>query len=795
MRHSRLIFLLVLTLATLTAGAARVVIKGKVVDADHRPLEFVTVRIAGTAIGTTTRTDGSFRLRCESKDTLTVIFSCIGYSESRRQLLNAEGTVTVNQTMQRSEQQLSEVEITQLRKQTGPMRVIEGRKSYRLAADPNASIESMLATTGGVSGAGELSSQYSVRGGSYDENAVYINGMEIYRPLLVTSGQQEGLSAINPDLIDAIGFSTGGFSAEFADKMSSALDIRYRTPVRTGGSLSVSTMGAAATFEQCAGGFSQLHGIRFKRNASLLSTNDTKGEYDPKFLDYQTNLVWKISPALRMSFLGNIAINHYRFTPTDRNTSFGTATDAKQFKVYFDGNEKDRFETWSGSWSLDYMPVKNTMLSLTAGGFLTDELETYDIQGEYWLDEAGTGDAAIGGELGVGRYMEHARNRLKGTVCNISLRGATAISRSNTITYGINATHQKIMERSREWELRDSAGYSLPHDGLNLHMIYALTSNHDMSSNRFSAFIQDQQKIDAASGFWHLTAGLRFTRLTFNEESLISPRVSLGFIPAANPDWALRVAAGVYYQAPFYKEYRIIETDIEGNSRVELNRNIKSQRSVHFIVGSDYTFRIFGRPFKFSTEAYYKALSDLVPYEIENLRIVYSGRNEASGYAAGADFKLFGQFVPGSDSWISFGLMKTQENLRGCKVPLPTDRRYNIGLYLTDYFPGIKRLKFSLRGVLTDGLPVVPPRSSRDKGFFRTPAYKRADIGLNYSIIDERSRLTAVKGLSIGADIFNLFDISNVSSYYWVTDVNGLQYAVPNYLTRRQININMRIEL
>ena len=349
MRHSRLIFLLVLTLATLTAGAARVVIKGKVVDTDHRPLEFVTVRIAGTAIGTTTRTDGSFRLRCESKDTLTVIFSCIGYSESRRQLLNAEGKVTVNQTMQRSEQRLSEVEITQLRKQTGPMRMIEGRKSYRLAADPSSSIESMLATTGGVSGAGELSSQYSVRGGSYDENAVYINGMEIYRPLLVTSGQQEGLSAINPDLIDAIGFSAGGFSSEFADKMSSALDIRYRTPVRTGGSLSVSTMGAGATFEQCAGGFSQLHGIRFKRNASLLSTNDTKGEYDPKFFDYQNNLAWKISPAIRMSFLGNIAINHYRFTPTDRNTSFGTATDSKQFKVYFDGNEKDRFETWWGA--------------------------------------------------------------------------------------------------------------------------------------------------------------------------------------------------------------------------------------------------------------------------------------------------------------------------------------------------------------------------------------------------------------------------------------------------------------
>lgn len=795
MRHFRLILLLILTLATLTASAARIVLKGKVVDTDRRPLEYVTVRIAGTAIGTTTRTDGSFRLRCEPKDTLTLIFSCIGYSESRRRLINAEGTVTVNQTMHRSEQQLSQVEITQLRKQTGPMRLIDGRKSYRLAADPSASIESMLATTGGVSGAGELSSQYSVRGGSYDENAVYINGMEIYRPLLVTSGQQEGLSAINPDLVDAIGFSAGGFSAEFADKMSSALDIRYRTPERAKGALTVSAMGAGATFEQCAGGFSQLHGVRFKRNASLLSTTDTKGEYDPRFFDYQTSLVWKISPKLRMSFLGNIAINHYRFTPTDRNTSFGTATDSKQFKVYFDGNEKDRFETWSGTWSIDYMPAKNTMLSLAAGGFLTDELVTYDIQGEYWLNQAGTGDAATGGELGVGRYMEHARNRLKGTMGNITLRGATAINRSNTLTYGITATHQTIMERSREWELRDSAGFSLPCDGRNLHMIYAVTARHDVSSNRYSAFVEDQFKTDAASGFWNFTAGLRFTRLTFNRENLISPRVSLGFIPAANPDWSVRVAAGVYYQAPFYKEYRIIETDIEGNSTVELNRNIKSQRSLHFIAGTDYTFSIFGRPFKFSTEAYYKALSDLVPYEIENLRIVYSGRNEASGYAAGADFKLFGQFVPGSDSWISFGVMKTQENLRGRKVPLPTDRRYNACLYLTDYFPGIRRLRFSLRGVLSDGLPVVPPRSSRDKGFFRTPAYKRADIGLNYSIIDENTPHTVVKGLSIGADIFNLFDISDVSSYYWVTDVNGLQYAVPNYLTRRQISINLHIDL
>ena len=651
----------------------------------------------------------------------------------------------------------------------------------------------------GVQGSNEMSSQYSVRGGSYDENSVYINGIEVYRPLLVSSGQQEGLSVINPDLVGAIGFSTGGFPAEYGDKMSSVLDITYRQPEAFEGSVSASLMGASLSLGQGSKKFSQLHGVRYKRNSSLLSSMDTKGEYDPTFFDYQTNINWQMSPKFKLSFLGNIALNHYRFTPTNRTTTFGTTTDAKQFTVYFDGHEKDRFETYFGAVSLDYRPSRSTSLSLTGSAYLTDELVAYDISGEYWLDQAGNSN--VGGELGVGRYHEHARNRLKASVLSLALRGETAINPRHTLTYGLNVQGENIMDRSREWELRDSAGFSLPSDGVNLRVIYNLASHHDLSSTRFSAFAQDAWKINTSAGFLTLNAGLRLSYWSFNKELLLSPRITLGFIPEKAPSWALRFATGLYYQSPFYKEYRMPVSDAQGNQTIELNTDIKSQRSFHLIAGTDYTFRALNRPFKLSGEIYYKALSDLVPYEIDNLKIVYSGLNESSGFATGIDMKLFGQFVPGSDSWISLSLMKTSETIKGVKVPRPTDRTYSLGLFFTDYFPKFPKLKFALRGIFMDGLPATAPRSSRDKAYFRMPPYKRVDIGLSYALLSPLKEGESRDGFKrhfksvwLGFDVFNLLDIANVASYYWVTDVNDIQYAVPNYLTRRQLNVRLTVD-
>lgn len=801
MRFSKYIIHIIIFLWTFNLSAANLIVKGRVIDDANEPVVAATVKVAGTSTGTFTNTDGVYRLTIAERDTLELVYSCIGFEEVRRKLIEANGELTINVRLRQNTKELKEVEVTEIKRQMETMQLISP-ESYRMSPDATGgSVEAVIATMSGVSSSNELSSQYSVRGGTYDENSVYINGIEVYRPQLISSGQQEGLSIINPDLVGSVGFSTGGFSAEYADKMSSALDITYRQPEAFEGSVGVSLMGANLAIGQSSGKFSQLHGVRFKRNNSLLSSMETKGEYDPTFFDYQTNLNLRLGEKWSMSFLGNIAVNNYKFKPQNRTTTFGTVNDAKQFTVYFDGHEKDRFETFFGAYTLGYKPSKSTDLSLILSGFLTNELVTYDISGEYWLDQAGTGgEESVGGELGVGRYHEHSRNRLRTSVFEMSLKGDTRLKR-HTLGYGLTLKRESVMERAREWERRDSAGYSLPFDPDALKVVYDLASKQDISSTRFSAFIQDTYRFNTSIGYFNFNGGVRMSYWSFNKEFIVSPRVSVGFVPERNNRWTFRLATGLYYQAPFYKEYRIQEVDAKGNTNVVLNKDIKSQRSFQFILGSDYTFRALNRPFKFSVEAYYKALSDLVPYEIDNLKMVYSGRNESSGYAMGLDLKLFGQFVPGSDSWISASLMKTQEDLNGVKVPRPNDRRYGFALYFTDYFPKIPKLKFSLRGIFNDGLPQTAPRSTRDKGYFRTPAYKRVDVGLQYALLaplkDGESRsgfLRNFKSIWLGLDVFNLLDISNVSSYYWVTDVNRIQYAVPNYLTRRQFNVRLTID-
>lgn len=797
-------FLIFTVLPAIAIHAESVRISGLVTDEKNEPMEFASVRIEGTAIGSTTGLDGRYSLSTPASDTIRVVFSCIGYEDSHRKLITPDSSVTLNVKLQPKSYALQGVEITEIAKQTGTVQKISA-EAGKLAPDATGgSVEGLLTTMGGVTSGNEMSSQYNVRGGTFDENLVYINGIEVYRPQLVSSGQQEGLSIINPDMVGAIGFSTGGFSPRYGDKMSSVLDITYRQPESFEGAVSASLMGASVTLGTSSRRFTQLHGVRYKSNASLLSSMDDKGEYDPRYFDYQTNMTYSLNKKFKVSFLGNIAINNYSFIPHDRTTSFGTSTDAKQFKVYFDGAEKDRFETWFGAMSLSWIPSTKTYLDLMASGFLTNELVSYDISGEYWLDQAGTSGSgnndAIGGELGVGRYHEHARNRLKASVMTLSVKGATGIN-AHTLEYGVNINAEKIRDRSREWELRDSAGYSLPFDPDALRVIYNLESHHDVSSTRAGAFIQDNYRMPTSAGYLNITGGLRFSYWSFNREFLVSPRISVGFIPDKAPRWAFRFATGLYYQSPFYKEYRMTVADTEGNNHIELNNDIKSPMSLQFVAGTDYTFRSFGRPFKLSAEAYYKALSRLIPFEVDNLKVVYTGINESKGFAAGIDMRLYGQFVPGSDSWVSFSLMKTSEDIHGVKVPRPTDRGYSFGLYFTDYFPKWPRLKFSLKGILSQGLPTTAPHQGRDENYFRAPAYKRVDMGLAYGIVTERDNENPRSGLLgkfrsmwLGIDVFNLFDISNVSSYYWVTDVNDIQYAVPNYLTRRQINVRLSVE-
>lgn len=801
MNITKRLYILSLLLLIASAGHAQVKIFGKVIDAEEQPIEFATVRIAGTAVGATTGLDGSYSLSVAESDTIEIIFTCIGYKEHKQKLISPSGNVNVNAKLFKTTRELEAIEVTEYKKQTGGMQTLD---AGQLKVGPNASgnaVEGLLTTIAGVSSKDEMSSQYSVRGGSYDENSVYINGIEVYRPQLISSGQQEGLSIINPSLVGSIEFSTGGFSAEYGDKMSSVLDITYRQPESFEGNVAASLMGAEAAIGQSTGKFSQLHGIRYKRNTTLLSSLETKGEYDPSFFDYQTNLRLKLNDQWNISFLGNIAMNNYKFTPKTRSTSFGTSQNVKEFTVYFDGKERDRFETYFGALELNYDVNKSTGFTLLASGFLTNELVAYDISGEYWLDEAGTNDGenSVGGEIGVGKYLEHSRNRFQAGVFTLGLKGHTSLNRHN-LQYGLEYRNQRIYDRTSEWEQRDSAGYSLPNIDNKLEMIYNLTSKHDLTTNKLSWYAQDTYRLMVNAGLFTFNGGLRMSYWDFNNEFLVSPRISIGYIPEFNNSLSFRLSGGLYYQSPFYKEFRETKTDENGNSYAELNRDIKSQRSIQLILGGDYTFRALDRPFKITAEAYYKKLDDIIPYELDNLKIVYSGRNEADGFIAGIDFKFFGQFVPGTDSWFSFSLMKTQENLNGVKVPRPTDQRYSFGVFFNDYFPKFPKLKFSLKGIISDGFPMTPPQVSRDVSYFRAPAYKRLDIGFQYQLVGgEKDGVRPYnfwrhfKSIWIGVDVFNLFDFSNVSSYYWVTDVNNIQYAVPNYLTRRQFNVNLSV--
>lgn len=796
------ILFLLLMFSTFNSFAESIKIYGKVRDNDNNPIEFATVRIEGSSIGTNTDLQGNYSLSVTVKDTINVIYSSVGYKTVKHKLINPKSDVMFNVKLYPQDYTLAELEVNRYRGTINGMQNVDVQSIKNSPDVSGGSIESMLTMLPGVNSSNELTSQYSVRGGSFDENSVYINGVEIYRPQLQRSGQQEGLSIINPDLVGNIKFSSGGFPARYTDKMSSALDITYLKPHKFESAIGLSLMGGSFAVGANIGKFSMLHGVRVKKNNSLLSSLETRGEYDPLYIDYQTNMSFHISDKWSVNFLGNISSNNFNFKPSDRETSFGLLSDLKRFKVYFDGSEKDRFNTYLGAFSLDFKRSKSSFYSLLLSGYHTSEYVSYDISGEYWLNQAGStgSEDKIGGELGVGKYMEHARDRLKGTVISAAFKGATRVG-INNLSFGLVFSHEKFFDRTKEWEWRDSAGYSLPTQPAGVNLIYNLSSRKEISNNRYAAYLEDAFYFETSKAYMTLNVGVRGSYWNFNKEYLLSPRVNFNISPSNHNNVNYRIALGLYYQSPFYKEYRQIIEDEGGNGTVKLNDQIKSPRSIHFLIGTDLTFQALGRPFKITGELYYKALSNLISYEYDNLKVVYSGINDSKGYIAGLDFKLFGQFVPGSDSWLSFSLMKTQQKLNGKNVPLPSDQRYSVNLYFTDYFPKFPKLKFSLRGIISDGLTMTAPRVSRDVAYFRAPAYKRVDIGLTYMLIDgktegvvKRDFRRHFKSLSFGIDLFNLFDNTNVSDYYWVTDVNNLQYAVPNYLTRRQLNFKISAE-
>ena len=782
--------------ASMPAMSQRVTIRGKVTDDKQQPIEIANIKVEGQAAGTITDLQGRYIFTCESSDSLVVAYSMIGYQTRKKTFRNPVDTITVDVVLPAMDYTLEGVEVVDKQRQMGGTQQIKAPDQMRLLPDASGNgVESIISTQAGVSSHNELSSQYNVRGGNFDENSVYVNGIEIYRPLLVRAGQQEGLSFLNPDMVGSIAFSTGGYEAKYGDKMSSVLDITYRKPMEFESTVSASMLGGSVYVGYGNRKISLSNSIRYKTNKHLLGTMDTKGEYEPRFIDYQTYMEWRPTQKLSISFISNISQNKYNFTPTDRNTTFGTLEQAKEFKVYFDGWEKDLFNTLFGSLSVNYTINEYNKIWLQTSAFSTNEEETYDIAGEYWIDDINAEE-----NMSVGRYMEHARNYLEADVQTASLNGVHFL-KSHDLRWGVEWKKEKVSDNQREWEMRDSAGYNIPHTGNNIKPIYSLRSKVSASSNHIKAYVQDTYKFTSSLGVVSINAGLRVSYWDWNKETLFSPRASIGLIPEFNDNMTLRFATGVYYQVPFFKEMRDTVNN-NGIASVVLNKNIKSQRSIHFVLGCDYQFKLFERPFKFTAEAYYKKLDNIIPYNVDNVRIVYYGENCAEGYATGLDMKLFGEFVPGTDSWVTLSIMDTKEKINGGDaIPRPTSQKYNASLYFTDFFPGTDKWKMSLRGVFADGLPFGPPHTGREKHSFRAPAYKRVDIGMSYRLLDNshgyiRTGISQyIKNIWLGIDAFNLLDINNVNSYYWVADIYNNTYAVPNYLTGRQINARILIEL
>ena len=789
-------------------------IEGKITDFKLNPLAAVNISIIDQSGGLISDKDGLYKVNIKANRSYVIAFSFIGYETEkiRVPMLKKGQKYTLNISLEESNTLLDDIIVKDQKSRKNNLSRIK-TKHVEVIPGSGGGIESVLKTLPGVSSANELSSQYSVRGGNFDENLVYVNGIEVYRPFLIHSGQQEGLSFVNTDLVGSILFSAGGFSAKYGDKMSSVLDIKYKQPKKTASSLSLSLLGGSAHLEGISKNrrLSYLLGFRHKSNQYLLSSLDTEAEYVPRFSDLQTYLNYKINTNWDISLLTNISKNQYQMIPQDRNTDFGTFNEALRLTVFFEGQELDKYETYFGALSTRFNPNTKVQLELTGSAFQTFEQENFDILGEYWLYQLDNnlgsdnfGDVAF--DRGVGKYIKHARNSLDARVINFSHKG-NYNDKDISLVWGLKFQNEDINDRISEWTLIDSAGFTLPHpydsigstsnSNQQVLMNEILKTDINISSTRQSGYLEYSQDLNNFS----LNAGTRSSYWSYNEELLVSPRVSLAYAPNWEKDVVFRLASGIYYQSPFYKELRYPDG--------RLNNNIESQKSTHYVVGSDYLFYKWGRPFKWITELYYKKLDNLIPYKVDNVRIQYLAENNSKGYATGVDFKINGEFVSGVESWASLSIMQTEEDIIGDSyidengntiepgyIPRPTDQRVNFSLFFQDYIPGNLNYKMHLNMIYGSGLPFGPPKSEKYEDILRIPDYRRVDIGFSAILKSENKRsrvnfMNVFNSAWLSIEVFNLLDINNTISYLWVSDIGGRQYAVPNYLTRRQVNLKL----
>ena len=819
---ARVLSLAVCLLCSLATWAKvpEVRIFGYVLDSDNRGIDLANVFVEGTTTGTTTNQNGYYDLLVEMGDTITMVYSMIGYETIRQQLYTSNQVLGVNVVLPTNEEMLSEITVRGIQRQTGTMERTDVGVARLMPDATGGGIENLLITFAGVRQNNEMSSQYNVRGGTYDENSVYVNGLEVYRPLLIRSGQQEGLSFANTDMVESLDFSAGGFDAMYGDKMSSVLDIRYKRPERLESRLNISLLGASAYIGWGDSVQSQMHGIRYKTSKYMLGALDTKGNYKPNFLDYQTQMTWKVGKQREwdITVLGNISQNSYVFEPDSSETSSGTMENPITKTIYYEGQEKDMFRTAFAALSAHGKLSKEVNIGLDLTGFYTHERENYDIHSELILSRGKTESGAdsnndinqeiIGSTdkqdlIGTGEFHEHARNKLQASMVTLAHTGEWKRG-ENTLKWGISGQVEMIKDQISEWEWRDSLGYSLPNADKEMELYYAMKGTTQMFSGRLQAYAQNTYCWSTQQGKVFLTAGMRMNWWSFTNEVLPSPRVSVVWMPGWKRDFTFRVATGVYYQAPFYKELRQTVLDDKGVYRIHLNDQLKAQRSYQLVMGTDYYFRAWGRPFKFTAEAYGKYIDRMESYTVDNVRVRYSGINDSEGYALGLDLKLFGELAPGADSWISFSTMRSRMRFTDDKhnlgwIPTPQEQRYNLTLYFQDYLPQYPQYRLHLKFIWNEGLPFGYPRNEAMRYLGHMGDYRRIDIGASrtFSATTDKwmKKSKHVDSWSIQLDIFNLVGWNNVNSYYWVTAADGQQWSTPNYLTGRMFNLKVDVKI
>lgn len=811
---------------------------GKVTNTDNEPIEDVSISIlGGTQAAVITNKNGEYTYTIPADEEVVIVFHSLSFTQEQYTVKLGAGEKRELNSSLKFKNTFSIINIYDTRERNQELTRID---PILMTHIPTASqdFNAILFTLPGVSNRNELSSAYSVRGGNFDENLVYVNGIEIYRPFLVRSGQQEGLSFINPDMVSSVLFSAGGFEAKYGDKMSSVLDVQYRKPRKFAGTVSGSMLGGNLELEGISKShrFSWMIGSRYKSTKYLLGKIDTKGQYKPSFVDVQGYATYDLTTNWELDVLGNFASNKYQIVPESRETDFGTINQALRLKIYFDGQEVDKFSTMLGALSAIYRSNdEKANLKFIASAFKSKESEAFDLQGQYYIADLETdfGKPNFGeevGERGVGTFINHARTNLTAYVYSAEHKGLYNIDRNKQVLWGAKYSLEDISDKLSEWKFIDSAGYSIPttipyNPQQEIILQDVIKQKINIVSNRVSGYLEGilNKELKDTSNV-SATLGVRANYWDLNRQALFGPRATLGYKPHWKKDFLFKLSGGYYYQPPFYRELR----DVEGN----INYNLKAQTSIHAVLSSDYNFKSWNRPFKFIVEAYYKYLDNIIPYEIDNVRIRYSAKNNARGYATGIDMKINGDFVTGLESWASLSIMQTQEDIKDDYfytyynsdgdtivpgytanykavdstrtepgyIPRPTDQRVSFGLFFQDKMPGFPDLKMHLNLLFGSGVPFGPPGSERYKQILRMPPYRRVDVGFSYQVLRE-NRERKEKGFGrylnsvwLSLEVFNLLGTNNTVSYIWVEDVTSRQYAVPNYLTQRQLNLRMIVK-